>query len=747
MGTATDEMMSNLMSSVFERGGKKAVSSWHKLAHNMYRIPYIHPSREIYGAGEATLGTKTQVYDKIADALEQSNIYRTDMLNGLVRMLDERGFGELTEKGFKANKAILNEQNLKDAHAVLQKIDSISESYRKGGAVSAQGRKLVEELVAQTKERAPIVSQIVSAMRDYTDILYKDLANKFPLGLFNKIDELTPEGRAAVEELADKWGTLLDKVFQDSGGNTAERIKTVKKMLGEYSGLLKDPEKIFRLRGKALENLTNELKSRLTYAGKHPSSMPAYLEGYMPRVAQRGLSYESRWHTTLTGKSTASFMKRRTQDVSGPQVNSLFEAIEHRTAAQAKQLFFYDEADEVVKFARKLPDDWKKQVDFTLGRVLSRPTEWDAKVATSVEAMFGKRMDPYRAMNTARMVTGMGYTGMLGLRPFAALRNLTQPIISVPAELGGGVKDLASLIAGLGKAATKEHREYIKSIGAIAEFLPDQETGPLLPRVGKLAKWNELKDFAMYMFRSSDRFNRYWSGGAAVDKWDNVMKTIGPGSLKKFADKAGFKNLQPWVRKEVERAFEAENYDMAKKIYVRSVIDNTQYLYGALDMPQAMGSGGAERLVTMFNSWWMAYGSNLGRWFFTGDADTRLKRALTFMGTGMLAEQALELYAGPGPARRSMLFGPLPLGDLGMPPAIKPVWHLMAAAKDFGEGVTYKDGAARQQAYRNFNEMMKSTALFIPGGLAAQQFMKRGVSGVSGYNPEEFKPLFGWLGR
>jgi len=83
-----------------------------------------------------------------------------------------------------------------------------------------------------------------------------------------------------------------------------------------------------------------------------------------------------------------------------------------------------------------------------------------------------KVYDERSVANLAHTINDLVYMGGLGFKPFSAMRNYFQPLLMVPADMGG-VKDFYWLGKGYPSAFRKSTRDYIKSIGAIQEFAPD----------------------------------------------------------------------------------------------------------------------------------------------------------------------------------------------------------------------------------------------------------------------------------
>lgn len=758
--TMSETEIANILSSMLAPKGKKIIGSMHKLAMGEFRLPWVHAERDVYGAGEVVFKTKSKIFDRLVAAFTNSNKYTTEKVTIFMQMLSERGFGTLKEgkKGirFIPNRKVYTPKNLDIAYDILKRIDNLAEAGRKGKTIGRdESLKMIDEIIDTAKARTPIAVELVIAVRDYHDVLYKDLLTGYIPKTIRRFG-LSAKGESLVSNLERAWVSDINNVFRtQSSRNHSERVDLVKRMLKDYRTTLKDNPDAFLQVGKKLDEQMKELFGRLTYGSTKPGGIPAYLDHYMPRIGMRGTSFESKWRHALTGEP--GYGKRRRLAQSQEVVPTLQEMIEARTRAQSKQMFMYDEISDVVDYAKTLPDDWQKHTDFTISRMLGRPSEWDHKIATFLQRVAPGIWDAHRAMKVAQKLTGLQYTGLIGLRPFSAIRNLTQPLIMTGAELGGGLGDNYSVLKGLKLAASGKHREYIRSIGGITEYIPDFSRGPLLPKTGLAGRWDSTRDAFMWMFRKSDRINRYWSGGAAVDKWERALgKTVGGAqNVAAFSRNLKLRVQQGWLRNDIESLLHLGRVEDAKAAYVNGIIANTQYLYTVLDAPAATGLGGAQKLVTSFSSWWMNYGSALSRWVSGGTTSDKVQRMGTWLVSSVVAEQFLEWYAGRKTALRSTLVGPFPFEGFGTPPAIQPMITGLKLLDETFTPETIIDNSQRSKIVRSFfGGLEQAATTFVPGGLATKKTIK-------GYQEDElmgalaaifqkrldedFEPLFGLL--
>jgi hypothetical protein len=626
----SEKEAANLVANMISPEGVKYMSRLHTLASGRWRVPWIRPERSVWGAGEAIWGAKSQIYDKVVMAKSNVQRYSIDRMQLFAKMLEERGFGKVVAdetRGFrfKPDKAMYNQKTTQAAKEFLEKADNMMEVARQKGtrAAYADAQKAVGELMDGAKADSPTVAALIDATYDFQDKLYKEmLIQGLPKVMLRH--PLSNKGVAFATNLSKYWGPKIEQAFATQGSwNAVDKARLVKKVLGEYKKVVSQ-EGFFELSANKTPGALKDVLRSLEYG----DGFPAYLENYLPRIGKQGASLEANWTQALTGRS--SYMQERSAGIGAERISDFAELIEARVRAQGKQLYFYDEVSKAVKYAQKLPGDWKKHTEFLISRALGRPSVLDEKLGRVLNTTMPGQWDAYRTANTAKTLNSMAYSGLLGVRPFSVLRNMTQPFASVAADLGG-LGNEGHVIAAMARATTPKVREYLKGIGVITDFVPEQQMGSLMPKFGAWNKYNEMKDAMLWGFRMSDRWNRYVTGAAAMSKWEAALGRETIGDVAKFSKKLGLDSRNPWVKSDIETLLHLGKIDEAKAAFVKDVVADTQYLYGALDAPAALGTGGAVKTITAFQSWWMNYASLIGKWAETGTAPQQLAKAVSFM--------------------------------------------------------------------------------------------------------------------
>jgi hypothetical protein len=410
--------------------------------------------------------------------------------------------------------------------------------------------------------------------------------------------------------------------------------------------------------------------------------------------------------------------------------------IEGRVAGQAKEHFLYDRLGEVVEFASHLPQDWIKQTDLLLSRALGMPSEVDFMVASflqrtvgAFEELVGKPglWNERRVVELAQTINNLTYMGALGFKPFGVMRNMFQPLITAPAELGG-VKDLGHLVAGAKRALDPKFRRWVRDIGAITEYAPEIHARAAAFPFGKwkvagkyLPSSERLRDVSLWGFRGSDRWTRYTAAGATIEKWERALRKVGNVSSRTNADefikRVKLKMRDPWVKHEIENLIRRGKLEDAKTAFVKDVVADTQFLYGKMDSPDVTQAfGGLGRTATIFQTWWMNWANALEKWArrgLTGDPEP----IVTMVLSNAIAYHLMDTIWSKRTSALTVGLGPIPtdFNEFLLPPAWKMPYHFLNALMDLPT-----DGLDSRHA----KAFLDSSAIFVPGGLFAKDMLR-----------------------
>jgi hypothetical protein len=770
----TEPEAANIVANMVSPQGLRHYKRVQQLAGGQWRLPWIRPERMIFGAGEETFGTLSGIFRPIVEAKRKSMEYTVSRIQVFANKLAKGGYGEVSVDSagrflFKPNKEVYNHKTTKAAFDYLHGVDNLMTQARKKGTKQAydEAATLAKDLLEGTKSASPAAIGIIDAVKSFNDLLYGEFVREFIPQVFRRY-KLTQAGEDYLVGLMKKDGALnqIAKVFEGTRAQTY--VDKSNAMKGFMSQLNKDlaqrGKDFFMPSGKMITHGPGK-----TTIGKHTADdiakavmdelgygkrFPKYIQGYLPRFAEQGTRAEERWRRALNPQ--AAFMKGRKLPEARDRVQDLGQLMEMRIKAQAKQLHFYKDVEKAVEYARKLPPSWQKHTDFLISRATGRPSVVDEKLAQTLNFVTrGQNWDAHRVANAARGLNSLAYGGLLGFRPFSALRNLTQVFITTVPEMGP--KAIPGALTGMQRATTQATRKYLKDIGIITEFLPEQQATNLLPamkqtllgRAGE--KYMQVKDVALLMFRYSDRWNRYVSGSMALNKWDAALAK-GLKGADEIADALGASKMQKWQAAELRELLRAGKVDDAKAFFVRETVADTQYLYGSLDAPAMLGSGGAIKSMTQFQSWWMNYGSLLGKWAETGVLPEKAGRALTAFATAASVEMYMDQVYGTRIAQKTAGAGPLPLDPRSaIPPMIQPGIEITKALSEVLKPGTL--AALRQVGYqgaedidweRVFGHVAKAgedtATMMVPGGLQMKQLYR-------GYQDDDIKGALKALGN
>ena len=754
-------------------------------------LPFsILPARVASDLGEMVFRTYSNVYNPMKFYMGLTNQANLQYLMTWFKMLEQRGQATMKIKwkslskvegaklwkagGAKAEdvleikfgKTVFNAEDQNLAHKVLLAEDDIAEQLRRSGAKigSPEHQQFVNASKANKAQLrgSPNAQALVDTWNDYSDFLYSEF---MPLQIRRVLGKagLTKDGREALDVLMT---TKLNRRIKELFSTTASKGPVLK--LSGTKEVLKDVRDVLEMgtafdtkmvlgkqvkvavrstilegEGEALNKSFTKLMGELTMQGEKGGNFLGYLENYAMRMAQQGDRQMNAWRQGMLDAMSqkAGFTKRRTLEVSTKPSVDFSTMVEARTFGQSKELFLYDGLEEIVNHVKKLPPAWIDYYEHFISRALNRPSLMDAKTATflqksvgSIERLFGKEgvWDEARVLRLAQNINNITYMGALGFKPFSIIRNLFQPLIMVPADLGG-LRDIPTLMKGMVRATRLETRNYLRQIGAITEFAPEISMRPHALPFGKKVfgisqqRIDAVRDTALWGFRGSDRLNRYVTGAAAMEKWERVLRKVGGvnnelktmNDLAKFSNKLGLGKRHSWVKRDIEDQLRRGLMDEAKAKYVLDVIADTQYLYGTLDAPSITGRSGLGRTGWIFQTWWMNYASTTEKWLRTGTSGTaKIDQMLTAMTSQAIAYGIMSRFWDEKTALRTVGTGPLPreFNEFMIPAAWTPLYHVVAGAVNLGQDPNVSE--------RHIQAFFNSVPVFVPGGLQAKAFYK-----------------------
>lgn len=706
------------------------------------------PSRILFGTGERMFGTHTYVYKPTKAATEATSKEIFGQTLTWHSMLRERGIGELKFDKFGKYEFIpkFTKQEADDAYRILRVRDEIQMKVTREKMTVEEGQEAIKQAFNNTN-LTNSVRELIHSWDDFADTLYGDyMFDK--IGKVLKAASLSEHGHRAVDTMMMRLHPRIAEVFSTYGSKSVtDKFTEVKSILKEVRGKLAVEKGVkhpwFSGEARDQVGVLDKLRKELT-THQEKGKFMNYLDNYVARLSHSNAMASDDIVNRLP--QTGFFTRVRMRENLAGEPVDFATMIEGRIASQAKDKHLNQALRGVADYAKDLPGDWARMVEHYLSRVLNRPSTVDSHVANMLNRIGifgGDQWTPRRVLDLAQTVNDVTYMGALGFKPFSAARNLFQPLINVPTDLGG-MKDYASLTRAFPKAFDKETKDYIRSIGAITDYAPEIAFRPAALPFGKtvkiggkemtLPRLQKVRDVSMWMFKGSDRFNRYVTGAAAADKWDRAVAAIGDVSqnnLKSFMKTSGGRGRAEWVQTELEDLILRGKIDEAKALFVKDVIADTQYLYGAVDAPLWTGMhGSVGRTGLIFQTWWMNYINLLDKWVAGEAVDGAANKMFTWMSSQAVAYTIMDALWGENAAKRATFLGPIPseVNEFLIPPAWTPLYRAMRVGATAAQ---LNPELSSKEAKRFFESLF----VFAPGGLqikkTAKAGMKEGFEGVS----------------
>jgi len=759
---------------------------------------WFSPQRFVFGSGQSLYGTLDKVYKPFKTAKEALGHGVYDAKLKFSAVLKSEGLVDDIKitRDFRI-KATPNEHFTKEVAEkgtkILHKLDELAESMLRTDdpAKLAELRAKHTAYLKQTVGDNPTpVGRFVRAHRRYMDWLYGDRMTWKVKDIFQEAGiGLTPTGKRALDKvMRDEALPIINKYFlSDNLYSYAENQQAIKQVLDIFKSKLHgyaDYHPWFSARGKALNEGLSKLDEALTLA--KPGSKKGYLgylETYSPRIMKERIdSINNMVNSALSplgvGKNfKPGYVKPRKKAIPG-DLADFEEMFAARTNAHYKEKLLYPAIKQIVENTKTLPRSWRGTIAHYLGRGIGQSTWVDQFFADAINKTWGRL--PGTAERTSddivrygQILANMAYAAGLGFRPFSAIRNMLQPLINVPADLGG-LRSWEHLARGYTDVFRPKVMKELRAAKIFTESIPDIAAQTrALPfakksiRVGK-RKYipyglRDITQSSLWLFKRADYFNRAVTGAAALRKWNSAKELIHKGDdLKSFTRKAGLHGRNPWVRDEILNDLRLAKQEPslilresrlkeARNKFLRDVVGDTQYLYGNIESPIAIGYGGTGRTFGLFQSWWMNYGAQLTKWLRTGDASLKSSRVFNFLTSTAIAGEILARYWGTERAASTVAFGPFPLTQVPVPPSVHLIESALKTTAQAGRFLAMMPSKSGQKRAKALLEKPLPTigrfigdeiSVFLPGGLLLRKTIRELQERR---DPELFRILFEML--
>jgi len=730
----------------------------------------MRPVQAMFGSLNSIYGTHDDVYKVAAAGMEgklQHGMEWTSLWN---RMKAERGFGKIvsgkdraghTFDVFKPEKFYnkeFKEKTNEFMHKVRDMMQTVGdEQLDDAGRALAMSEKTdeVARLISNARESAPQMVDLAEAAWDFNNKLYqagmlpeierafmKAGLNAQGIAVLNHSFRQIQSGRmkSIFNVMRSETDDLGKSVIDVK--NPFRRNEEIKDVLTDFQDLIRHTvenpgirenpalavNSMFNGGGKELlKNLDGLMRDLTMKKGGAKRGFTSYTEGYFARIGKGSQIVGDDVIEGLPAEMRPFFTKQATLKEAGAPLLGFDETMAARVAAQGNAIHLYPALGEVSRNAQQYPKAIRNMVSHYVARIAGQPSQGDALAARLLNSLPGTgQWSPARVREVGGVINDFTYMGFLGIKPFSAMRNMFQPLLNVPAELGG-MGDFATLFRGYAKVLkSPARRAKLRDMGIITEYAPE-----IMHSTGAR---NKLREGMMWMFRWSDEANRLVTGSAALDKWERALVKIpeivdGKG-VKAFMKASGASKRRPWIAKEIERSLTRRPHgskiipdmDTAERLFVRDATAVTQYLYGALDAPLITQIGGIfGRTGAIFQSWWMNYGDMIARWYTGGKPPSEIiQRSAAFATSSAIAFIAMQQMWGTGTAARTVGLGPFPK-SMVIPPTWEPIFDSLGVISKAGETMFTGDTEALAKKAKAW---AVTPMTFIPGGMQLKQMLR-----------------------
>jgi hypothetical protein len=295
-----------------------------------------------------------------------------------------------------------------------------------------------------------------------------------------------------------------------------------------------------------------------------------------------------------------------------------------------------DLAEATIEKYKSLPNVPKESREFIKGYLnnyvnVMKGSGYDPS-AKNISLAFQAVADKFGMKATGHEIANnliqLSYSGLIGLRPAAMMRNAMQNI-----QTGIPLYGSKAFWAGFKKAMTKEGRALAEEKGIIGvENALMSETSA----VGKQtwAQWT------MAPYQHVEDMNRTVAYLSGRERFDNGLKKLGdilehrtPENWLKVMDKTDIDMLSIPEQKALAKFWDSgAPIEELRHQYAKGIVDDSQFMYLPAERAQALQTMQG-RMMLGFANWGQSYASYLTRLVGPGPQGKRLGRAMSFLGT------------------------------------------------------------------------------------------------------------------
>lgn len=542
-------------------------------------------------------------------------------------------------------------------------------------------------------------------------------------------DAYVPMEDAATLErtFVDKHDVKLNDIFsKDATGNPltqdyngskfAEERRLVKSYVeGNTDAILKN-DSLTPAAKQDLVTVSDNLKKFYDETGPALGIDPEYfLKNYQPHIQNIGGIYQLYKEGSEIPKSLDFFAEHKRSGALTTQVDDALALAQIYTRAGAKKMFTNPVLERVMGMYDKLPPTLQNSVKAYIQEKMGYAGRVEQALNDMVPAL-NQKLGISLPVDAARRITqtimDTTYSGALGLRPDAIVRNSFQAPLIVYPRLGPKFYGQATLkaLTPAGMAELSEKGFLVKlGVPYGEELTKDVSIG------GKVANgYRKFTQATLKGYEYSDAFTRGTAYFQGKYQWEDALKRYNDGKL----DWAGvekdldLKAFSPIDRNIIRQKLVAGDQEGAFNHFIRDIIDETNFPYRSGAAPRATyGLGG--KLISQFSQWPIEYAHTIGSWVKTGQWDKVIRMYAAAAGTKRTVEDTLNLNL-----RKWVGVDPL---NLSVPPFVK----LTGEIGSFLDAHMKNDKQAINKAQDQIINEIKS--LGVPVGVEAgrvQRFWK-----------------------
>lgn len=475
----------------------------------------------------------------------------------------------------------------------------------------------------------------------------------------------------------DKHDTKLTDIFsKDAGGNPltndytgakfAEERRLVKAYLeGNQEAILKNDKLSTEVKADLVQ-VADGLKKFYDETGPALGIDPQYfIQNYQPHIQNIGGVYQLYKEGAEIPQSLDFFAEHKRNGALTSQVDDALALAQIYTRAGAKKMFVNPVLDRVMNMYDTLPKTLQGSVKTYIQEKMGYAGRLEQALNDMVPTLnrkLGLDLPPDAARKMTQIIMDTTYSGALGLRPDAIVRNSFQAPLIVYPRLGpkfyAQATAQALTPAGMAELAQKG---FLVKLGVPygAELAQDAN---LVGQAGNL--YRKFTQGTLKGYEYSDAFTRGTAYFQFKMQWEDALARYNSGKL----DYAGFEKamqmdkFSPVDQNIIRQKLIAGDQEGAFNHGVRDIIDETNFPYRTGAAPRA-AYGLTGKLFTQFTQWPIEYAHTIGNWVRTGQWDNLIR----FYAAAAASKRTLEDTFG---LNIKKWIGADPL-NLSVPPFVK----------------------------------------------------------------------------